>query len=255
VSEEDTEMGASSIGRAATSEDVPAVTSCLASAFFDDPVWGQWTFPDHTTRLEGVYELMHFWTAAAARYPWVRMTDSAEAAAVWIPPGKPEMTKEEEARFASRMGELLGERAGELNDLFARFDEHHPDEPPHYYLSLWGTHRDHCGRGIGTALIRDNLARIDAEGMPAFLESTNPANLPRYEAFGFARTGEFGLAGGPVITTMWREARAAAERLAEERGYATLATSGRSSRGGEDHPTTRLAGRGEASSFPGVTSL
>ena len=134
--------------------------------------------------------------------------DMAEAAAVWIPPGKPEMTNEEKVRFATLIDELVGQRASELNDLFDRFDEHHPQEPSHYYLSLWGTHRDSAGRGVGTALIRDNLARIDAEGMPAYLESTNPANLPRYETLGFARTGEFGPVGGPVITTMWREGRA-----------------------------------------------
>jgi GNAT superfamily N-acetyltransferase len=161
---------------------------------------------------------MRFWTVAAARYPWVRMTDHAEAAAVWIPPGKPEMTKEEEAGFTTLVGELVGERASELNDLFDRFDEHHPQQPPHYYLSLWGTDRDHAGRGVGTALIRDNLARIDAEGVPAYLESTNPANLPRYEALGFARTGTFGPVGGPVITTMWREASVAGRRLAQELG-------------------------------------
>ena len=201
-------MGASSVGRVAKSRDVPAVAACLASAFYDDPVWGRWTFPHEATRYERVYELMHFWTAAAARYPWVRMTEHAQAAAVWIPPGKPEMTNEEKVRFATLIDELVGQRASELNDLFDRFDEHHPQEPSHYYLSLWGTHRDSAGRGVGTALIRDSLARIDAEGMPAYLESTNPANLPRYETLGFARTGEFGPVGGPVITTMWREGRA-----------------------------------------------
>jgi hypothetical protein len=74
-------------------------------------------------------------------------------------------------------------------------------------LSLWGTHRDHAGRGLGTALIHENLARIDAEHMPAYLESTNPGNLPRYEALGFRRRDEFGPPDGPVITTMWRDAR------------------------------------------------
>jgi GNAT superfamily N-acetyltransferase len=136
------------------------------------------------------------------------MTEGAEAVTVWIPPGKPEMTPEEEARFHGLVSELLEERAGDLHDLFDRFEDHHPEEP-HYYLSLWGTHRDHLGRGLGTALLRDNLARIDAEGTAAYLESTNPVNLPRYEALGFAATGEFGPAGGPVITTMWRGARAA----------------------------------------------
>jgi ribosomal protein S18 acetylase RimI-like enzyme len=195
-----------SVGRAATTNDVPAVAACLTSAFFDDPLWGQWAFPDRMTRRERLFKLMGFWALAAVRYPWVRMTEGAEAVAVWIPPGKPEMTKEEETQFATLVDELLGQRASELNDLLDLFDEHHPEQPS-YYLSLWGTHRDRAGRGIGTSLIRDSLARIDAEGATAYLESTNAANIPRYEALGFAATGGFGPAGGPVITTMWREAR------------------------------------------------
>jgi ribosomal protein S18 acetylase RimI-like enzyme len=70
-----------------------------------------------------------------------------------------------------------------------------------------GTHRDHAGARLGTRLLEDSLARIDVERMPAYLESTNPANLRRYEALGFMPAGEFGPTGGPVITTMWREAR------------------------------------------------
>ena len=70
----------------------------------------------------------------------------------------------------------------------------------------WATHRDHAGLGLGTRLIRENLAEIDARSLPAFLESTNPANLPRYEGLGFVRRSEFGPPGGPVITTMWRNA-------------------------------------------------
>ena len=199
--------GSSSVGRAAGQTDVPAVSACLTSAFSEDPVWGKWAFPDPASRTERLGGLMRFWAQAGIRHPWVRMTEDAEAAAVWIPPGVPELTTDEEAAFEVLVADLLGPRADELNDLFELFDEHHPSEEPHYYLSLWGTHRDHIGRGLGTALISDNLARIDAERMPAYLESTNPANLVRYEALGFRRRSEFGPAGGPVITTMWREAR------------------------------------------------
>ena len=35
-------------------------------------------------------------------------------------------------------------------------------------------------------LLAENLQRIDAEGAPAFLESSNPANDHRYERLGFA---------------------------------------------------------------------
>jgi len=96
------------------------------------------------------------------------MTDSAEAVAVWVPPDKPEMTDEEKSRFGCLIGEHLGQRADELNAVFDEFDNHHPKEP-HYYLSLWATHPDHTGRRVGTALIRDNLERIDAEEMPSYL--------------------------------------------------------------------------------------
>jgi hypothetical protein len=58
-------------------------------------------------------------------------------------------------------------------------------------------------------LLADNLKLIDAKGMPAYLESTNPANNPRYERLGFVQVGEFLLPGkdGPPVATMWREAR------------------------------------------------
>jgi GNAT superfamily N-acetyltransferase len=196
-----------SVGRAAATDDVPAVAACLTSAFYDDPVWGLWAFPDEATRAERLYELMRFWTLAGVRCPWVRMTENAEAVAVWLPPGEPEMSVEEEAAFGPLLAVLLGPRADEVRALFDRFDEYHPDNEPHYYLSLWATHRDHAGYGLGTALIHENLARVDRERMPAYLESTNAANLPRYEALGFRRLDEFGPLGGPVITTMWREAR------------------------------------------------
>jgi ribosomal protein S18 acetylase RimI-like enzyme len=150
---------------------------------------------------------MAFWATAGVRTPWLRMTEGAEAVAYWVPPGEPELTDEEEPAFARLLIELLGARAREVETLFARFGEHHPHDRPHYYLSLWGTHADHAGRGLGTALIREDLARIDAERMPAYLESTNPVNVARYEALGFRRQGDFSHAASPLITTMWREPR------------------------------------------------
>jgi GNAT superfamily N-acetyltransferase len=192
------------VGRPATAEDVTAVATCLASGFHEDPLWGPWAFPEESSRARPLYELMRFWVSAGVRYEWVRMTDKAEAVAVWIPPAEPELSPDQEAAFAVLVDDLFGERADELRALFELFGEHHPEEP-HFYLSLWATHREHAGRGLGSALIRDNLARIDAERMPAYLESTNPANLPRDEGLGFRPEAEFGPANGPVITTMWRE--------------------------------------------------
>jgi hypothetical protein len=55
-------------------------------------------------------------------------------------------------------------------------------------------------------LLAENIARIDAEGKPAYLESSNPANDSRYERLGFRRSAEFSTPDGEhTVTTMWRE--------------------------------------------------
>lgn len=40
-------------------------------------------------------------------------------------------------------------------------------------------------------MLAANLARIDGEGMAAYLESTNSANTARYASVGFQVTGGF----------------------------------------------------------------
>jgi hypothetical protein len=100
----------------------------------------------------------------------------------------------------------LGNGSKLVMEVFDRFEAAHPQGRDHYYLSLLGTHTDSRGSGIGMGLLADNLVLVDAERMPAYLESTNPANLRRYESVGFAVCGAFDLPeGGPTVTTMWRE--------------------------------------------------
>jgi hypothetical protein len=55
------------------------------------------------------------------------------------------------------------------------------------------------------ALLKENLERIDAERMPAYLESSNPKNNLRYESLGFVPVASFRAPGnGPAVTGMWR---------------------------------------------------
>ena len=143
---------------------------------------------------------------SALRYPWVWIAGDFAAASVWIPPGGVELTAEEEERVESLLRELVGRRAPEVLELLERFDAAHPREEPHYYLSLLGTADRHRGRGIGMALLTENLRLMDEEGTAAHLESSNPANNPRYERMGFRCTGEFTTPDGErIVATMWRE--------------------------------------------------
>ena len=100
----------------------------------------------------------------------------------------------------------LGARSQLIMEVFEQFESAHPHERDHYYLSLLGTHTAHRGSGLGMGVLADNLAQLDQMQMPAYLESTNPANLKRYESVGFAVFGAFQLPnGGPTVTTMWRD--------------------------------------------------
>jgi hypothetical protein len=51
------------------------------------------------------------------------------------------------------------------------------------------------------AVLATCLERVDAEHMPAYLESTNPANDLRYKGHGFERHGTVTLPNGGVIST------------------------------------------------------
>lgn len=64
---------------------------------------------------------------------------------------------------------------------FDLFEAAHPRETPHYYLSLLGTDPARRGHGYGLSLLAANLRLVDAAGAPAYLETSNPANVTLYE--------------------------------------------------------------------------
>jgi len=191
--------------RVATRAEVPAAVETLARAFYADPVWS-WAFPDPQRRLAQHRAVWGLVAKAAVEYGSAWLTGDCAAVALWIPPGKPELRPEDEERLEGLLAELLGDGAGRVLETFERFEDAHPTAEPHYYLSLLATNPDHRGRGLGIGLLAATLERIDAEGAPAFLESSNPINTPRYEGLGFTACGEFELPeDGPSVTQMWRE--------------------------------------------------
>jgi len=186
--------------QSAGQSDAAKVVDVIAGAFGSDPTW-TWAFPDPTARRR-------WWqccVSGALRYPWVLRTAAFEAVSIWIPPDGTEFSAEAEERLPAVLNELVASRSSDVAELLRRFGEAHPRAEPHYYLSLLGVGDEHRGRGLGMALLKENLERIDAERVPAYLESSNPKNNPRYESLGFVPVVSFRAPGnGPVVTGMWR---------------------------------------------------
>jgi ribosomal protein S18 acetylase RimI-like enzyme len=83
---------------------------------------------------------------------------------------------------------------------------YHPPEP-HWYLPLLGVDPTRQGQGVGSALLQHATARCDQAGQLAYLESSNPANVPLYERHGFEIVGQIQAGTSPTFHPMVRKPR------------------------------------------------
>jgi GNAT superfamily N-acetyltransferase len=126
------------------------------------------------------------------RFRSVRVTDDLGACAIWLPPGEDELDEAGLVQLEALLDDALAPSDIEaIHALYDRFEAIRAAQPPHAYLSLLATHPDHRGQGVGQRLLAENLAEWDGIGVPAYLESTNPANDHRYERAGFRPVGGF----------------------------------------------------------------
>jgi GNAT superfamily N-acetyltransferase len=168
----------------ATEADATTVVTTLAAAFAADPLWS-WAFPDPDKRADQLATWLGFFVESALPNGWVWISGSGEATSVWTPPGKAELNAEAAAKIEPFLAAELGAHAEAVLQVLMRFEALSPDDQGFYYLSFLGTHPEHRGHGIGMSLLEANLTHVDADGMPAYLESSNPANNARYERLGF----------------------------------------------------------------------
>ncbi|MFD0419071.1 GNAT family N-acetyltransferase [Streptomyces sp. NPDC127108] len=189
--------------RPATLDDAAAISRTLTLAFDDDPMM-RWFFPDEATRETGLGR--YFATIFTRQYGRHGVCERTESAAsFWVPPGAQDKAVPD-AGTVQELTEILGDRAPLFREAVELAAEHGPQEP-HWYLAVVGADPAAQGQGHGSALLRSGLAKADADGLPVYLESSKPDNLPVYEHFGFTVLGEVELpGGGPTLWAMRRPA-------------------------------------------------
>jgi ribosomal protein S18 acetylase RimI-like enzyme len=192
----------------ATGTDLAGVADALADAFWDDPVMS-WILREEGSRsrrlarLFGVQLRGHYLPLGTV---WT--TPDHAGGALWAPPGHAIIPPLTVLRHLPDMLRALGRHATRALRTLNHVERQHPKEP-HWYLGVLGTRKAAQGRGIGSSLLLPVLDRCDAEGIPAYLESSKEANISFYRRHGFELTGEIELPfGGPTVWPMWREPRA-----------------------------------------------
>lgn len=129
--------------------------------------------------------------------------DDGGGVALWLPP---DVASDDEALAAIATEAVPEPDQEEVFSVLSQMGEYHPTER-HWYLPLIGVDAPKEGRGLGSALLRHAVERCDRDGLPGYLEATNPRNKRLYAAHGFEELGVIQAGNSPAITPMLRKPR------------------------------------------------
>jgi ribosomal protein S18 acetylase RimI-like enzyme len=188
--------------RTAASGDVDAVVHVITLAFAVDPIT-RWAIPDPHAYLSAMPDFVRAFGGYAFPNDTADWTADRCGAALWLPPGV-----EPDGERMMALLETYGNREAlsELRSIFEQMGRFHPTKP-HWYLPLIGVDPACQGRGLGGALMRYATDRCDRDGLPAYLESSNPRNISLYQRHGFEVMGRIQAGSSPIMTPMYRQPR------------------------------------------------
>lgn len=188
--------------RVAQASDRAAVLDSLMLAFSGDPCL-RYMLDTPDKLLKGFHAFAAAMGGAALDQGSAWLAEDAAAAALWLPPG---VSSDREAMLAVIVELARPEKLPVLAEVGEAMAAYHPQEP-HWYLAMIGVDPARQGRGYGSALLRQSLRRCDEEGIVAYLESSNPKNVPLYERHGFEVVGFVQPADFPGLHPMIRQPR------------------------------------------------
>jgi ribosomal protein S18 acetylase RimI-like enzyme len=174
----------------------------IVLAFSSDPI-ARWAYADPDDYLTHFPAIVRAFAGKAFGHGTAVHVDGMVGAALWLPPG---VHPDEEALASVIQRSIAAERQETVLAQFEQMARYHPQEP-HWYLPLIGVDPTHQGKGHGSALLQHTLAQCDRDHVPAYLESTNPVNIPLYERHGFKVQGTIRAGSSPPMFPMLRAGR------------------------------------------------
>lgn len=195
----------------AKNNNAPNLGKIIGNAFSDDPV-SYWAFGSKHVIRQGYESLI-----SNVYIPRGHCTviDNVAGAAWLMPGGKKNLPISSTVMLGLAMMLQVHPRHMVRSLLLDYELQKRRPRVPHMYLFAVGVAEAHRGKGIGQKIVQATLDECDAQGLPAFLENTNPANHSFYLKLGFEAGETYSPADGcPPVTPMWRPARPPADRAA-----------------------------------------
>lgn len=193
----------------AGADDAAQVANDLSASFSTDPVFN-WFLRADARHDSARLKLFHLLIAMGLADGEIFRPATGGAASIWLPSeslGPAPFLQE--LRVLPTILQATGfARLGRMSAMRSMMDSHHPKSPPHAYLWFLGVRPEAQGLGVGSRLLAHGLARVDAQGLPAYLESSNEANVPLYRRHGFEVVEVLkAKPDAPQMWAMWREAQ------------------------------------------------
>jgi ribosomal protein S18 acetylase RimI-like enzyme len=178
------------------------IVDVITLAFSTDPV-ARWAYPDSQQYLQYFSNFVRLFGGKAFEIGSAYYVGNFAAASLWLPPG---VHPDEQGLISLFESTVADEVRNDLYGVFEQMGDFHPAEP-HWYLPLIGTDPMQQGKGLGSVLLRHAVSLCDLDNKPAYLESSNPKNIPLYQRFGFEVIGEIQVGSSPPLFPMLRRPR------------------------------------------------
>jgi ribosomal protein S18 acetylase RimI-like enzyme len=188
--------------RSATPGEMPYAVAAIVAAFLTDPL-ARFAWPAPHDHLRGMALAAREFAGGSFQHGTAYVSADFCGTALWLPPGVHPNGEALEGVFRDTA------KPAHLADLLATFEkmeQWHPAEP-HWYLAMVGVEPNAQGKGLGAELMHHAVGRCDQESAVAYLESSNPRNIPLYLRHGFEVMGEIRIGAAPLVTPMLRRPR------------------------------------------------
>lgn len=182
-----------------TESNVADVVAVGVLAFNADPA-SRWLYSEPRQYLTYFPQFISLLGGKAFEHNTAYYIDDYVGVALWVPPG---IEPDAQALVDLIQHSVAEQKQADMLAVLEQMEHYHPTEP-HWYLAILGVEPKQQGKGYGSALIQNILQECDCTQTPAYLESSNPSNVPFYERHGFETIGTIQAGTSPTLFPMIR---------------------------------------------------
>ena len=180
--------------------EIPTLANFISTGYYHDKFF-KWCVPDDSMRQKIVANYYEIYLSEAGCVADIAEDKSGTmiGATVWLP-------HDVGGGMYDEIDRIVGEFAPQFRAVSDASHANEPKDMAFYQLVGFVTAKEAQGQGVGTAMLKHNLDKFDAQGIPTYLEASTPYHGGGvYGRFGYRPFGELMVFNKNVILyPLWR---------------------------------------------------